>query len=113
MEAWHPTPAFPVRAGWLRAIMAGHAAIAHGLRIDTPILVLASARTFISPRWNEEMRRSDVVVDVDLIARRAVQLGPLVTVVRIDGGLHDLTLSARPARERFYAEISRWSIAYG
>ena len=28
------------------------------------------------------------------------------------GGMHDLTLSPRPARERFYAEISRWSVAY-
>jgi hypothetical protein len=58
------------------------------------------------------MRSSDVVLDVELLARRAVQLGPVVTVVRIAGGMHDLTLSPRPARERFYAEISRWSVAY-
>ncbi|MEN0127919.1 MAG: alpha/beta hydrolase [Brevundimonas sp.] len=110
---WRPTPSFPVRAGWLRAVMTGHAQVARGLKIDVPILVLASARTLISPRWNEEMRAADVVLEVDQIARRAVQLGSHVTVVRIDGGLHDLTLSARPARERFYAEIDRWTAAYG
>ncbi|HEY0118174.1 MAG TPA: hypothetical protein VGC04_05280 [Cellulomonas sp.] len=59
------------------------------------------------------MRSSDIVLDVELIARRAVQLGPVVTVVRIPGGLHDLTLSAPPARARFYAEIDRWLAGYG
>ena len=41
------------------------------------------------------------------------QLGPVVTVVRITDGLHDLTLSAPPVRARFYAEIDRWLAAYG
>jgi alpha-beta hydrolase superfamily lysophospholipase len=112
-DRWRPIPAFPVRAGWLRAVIAGHARVARGLRIEAPILMLASARTLINPRWSEDMRSADVVLDVDLLARRAVQLGSVVTVVRIEGGVHDLTLSPRPARERFYAEISRWVIAYG
>ncbi|RHA42696.1 alpha/beta hydrolase [Cellulomonas rhizosphaerae] len=110
---WRPTPSFPVRAGWLRAVMTGHAQVARGLSIQVPILMLASARSLISPRWSEEMRAADIVLEVDQLARRAVQLGSHVTVVRIDGGLHDLTLSARPARERFYAEIDRWTAAYG
>ena len=112
-EAWRPTPTFPVRAGWLRAITAGHAAVARGLHVEAPILTLASARSLISPRWSEDMRAADIVLDVELIARRAVQLGPVVTVVRIAGGLHDLTLSAPPARARFYAEIDRWLAGYG
>lgn len=112
-EQWRPTPSFPVRAGWLRAIMTGHAQVARGLAISVPVLVLASARSLISPRWHDDMRRSDVVLEVDQIARRAVQLGPQVTVVRIDGGVHDLALSAQPARDRFYAEVDRWTAAYG
>ncbi len=112
-ETWRPTPAFPVRAGWLRAITEGHATVARGLDVEAPILTLASARSLISPRWSEEMRSSDIVLDVELIARRAVQLGPVVTVVRIPGGLHDLSLSAPPARARFYAEIDRWLAGYG
>jgi len=110
---WRPTPSFPVRAGWLRAVMTGHAQVARGLSIQAPILMLASARSLISPRWSEDMRGADVVLEVDQLARRAVQLGSHVTVVRIDGGLHDLALSAPPARERFYAEIDRWTAAYG
>ncbi|RYV51547.1 alpha/beta hydrolase [Pengzhenrongella frigida] len=111
--AWRPTPSFPVRAGWLRAIIAGHAEVARGLSIDVPILTLASARSLISPRWSEGMRAADIVIDVDVIVRRAVQLGRTVTVIRIEGGLHDLVLSPLPVRQRCYAEITRWTVAYG
>ncbi len=112
-EQWRPVPAFPVRAGWLRAIMDGHAQVARGLDIQAPILMAASSRSAISPRWSEAMRASDSVLDVELLARRAVQLGSLVTIARIPGGLHDLTLSREPVRSRFYAEVSRWLSAYG
>ena len=110
---WRPTPAFPVRAGWLRAIIAGHALVARGLSIDVPIVTLVSTHSLISPRWSEAMRSADIVLDVEVVVRRAVQLGRVVTVIRIEDGLHDLTLSPLPIRLRFYAEITRWTIGYG
>ena len=112
-EAWRPTPYFPIRAGWLDAVLRGHARVARGLRLRVPVLMAASARSLVLPRWREEMRRADSVLDVDLLARRAVLLGPIVTVVRIEDGLHDLTLSRPEARARFYAEVTRWTTAYG
>lgn len=111
-ETWRPSPMFPVRAGWLQAILVGHAQVARGLDLEMPILMTAAARSIILPRWRDDMRAADTVLDVDLLARRAVLLGPVVTVVRVPGGLHDLTLSPRPARERFYAEVTRWTAAY-
>lgn len=112
-DRWRPSPSFPVRAGWLSAIMTGHTIVARGLQIDVPVLMMASSRTLITPRWNDAMRSADTVLDVELLARRATQLGPCVTVVRIAGGLHDLVLSAPPVRARVYAEIDRWSAGYG
>ena len=112
-KTWRPNPSFPVRAGWLSAITTGHARIARGLDINVPIIMLASAQTVISPRWSEEMRESDSVLDVDLLARRAVQLGTNVTVVRIQGGLHDLALSARPVRAQYYKRLAQWLVSYG
>lgn len=109
---WRPTPAFPVRAGWLRAIIAGHAEVARGLSIEVPILTLAATQSLFSPRWSEAMRAADIVLDVEVIVRRAVQLGPVVTVVRIRDGVHDLTLSPAPVRVRLYAEVSRWAAGY-
>ncbi|MBU4337004.1 MAG: alpha/beta hydrolase [Actinobacteria bacterium] len=112
-ERWRPTPAFPVRAGWLNAIVQGHATVARGLAIEVPVMLGASARTLISARWSEEMRTADVVIDVEAVVRRAVHLGPVVTVVRIADGMHDLTLSAPAARHRYYAELDRWLAGYG
>lgn len=112
-DEWRPTPSFPVRAGWLAAVIAGHARVARGLDITVPVLMMASARSLISPWWNEDMRGADTVLDVESLVRRAVHLGPVVTVVRIAGGLHDLTLSPAPVRARLYAEIARWCAGYG
>jgi hypothetical protein len=36
----------------------------------------------------------------------------MVGGVRVDGGLHDLTLSAQPAREQLFSEVERWLTAY-
>jgi alpha-beta hydrolase superfamily lysophospholipase len=35
-----------------------------------------------------------------------------VTLVRIDGGMHDLVLSAPPVREKVFAELDQWLTAY-
>ena len=110
---WRPTPYFPIRPGWLQAVLEGHAHVARGMSLPMPILMAASSRSLIAPRWRDGMRAADTVLDVDLLARRAVLLGPVVTVVRIEGGLHDLTLSPMPARAHFYAEVTRWTTAYG
>lgn len=110
--AWRPTPSFPVRAGWLNAILVGHATVARGLRISVPVLTLLAARSSISPRWNEDMREADIVLDVEVIARRVPHLGDVVTLVRVPGGIHDLALSRPAPRARFYEEITRWTAGY-
>jgi len=112
-DVWRPVPAFPVRAGWLRAVITGHARVAAGLSISCPVLVLLAERSLFSTRWSEEMRRADIVLDVEPLARRASHLGRVVTLVRIPDGMHDLSLSAPEPRARFFAEIVRWSAAYG
>ncbi|GAA1652030.1 alpha/beta hydrolase [Georgenia ruanii] len=110
--AWRLSPSAPVRPGWLAAVLAGHAQVAAGLQISCPVLVMTSGRTLLSPRWSPQMREADVVLDVEQTRRRALQLGDLVTVARFEGAIHDVTLSARPVRERIYAELRRWARAY-
>ena len=46
------------------------------------------------------------------MARWTPALGRLTTLVRIEGGLHDLALSAEPARKRYFDEAARWMSAY-
>lgn len=108
--AWKPARGFPVRLGWLSAVMRAHRQAHTGLAVDVPVLVMASART--ARGKNGDVTSADVVLDVDDIARWSTRLGPHVTCVRVDGGLHDLALSAEPVRKKFFTELDRWMTAY-
>ncbi|RAX45786.1 alpha/beta hydrolase [Arthrobacter sp. AQ5-06] len=112
-DKFRPPMAFPLRVGWLSAILAGHTKVARGLGIDIPILVLLSRGSATGPFWSEEMRRTDAVLDVNIIALRALTLGRSVTVERIDGALHDVFLSPAKVRADAYARLARWLRGYG
>lgn len=107
-ENYRPPLAFPVRAGWLSAVFAGHSQVARGLKLEIPVLVLTSSASANGMVWQESMRRSDAVLDVGVIALRAMALGRTVTLERIDGGLHDVFLSAPAVRKDAYARLARW-----
>lgn len=109
---WRPERSFPPRVGWLKAILDGHSRVASGLDIDVPILTLLSRRSLFQARWSDDMRHADTVIDVQVVAGRAVKLGSVVTVTHLDGALHDVFLSEAPVRERAWAETVRWLGAY-
>jgi alpha-beta hydrolase superfamily lysophospholipase len=77
------------------------------------VLVLIAGAHKLARTWHEDLRSVDTVLDVDRIARRAAQLGRHVTIVRLDGAMHDVLLSAPAVRERAFTEIGRWIMAYG
>lgn len=106
--AWRPEQSFAVHAGWLHAILDGHRAVASGLHIDVPALVLLSSRSAIPARWSDELTRADTVLVVDDIAHRALSLGDSVTVERIPGALHDVFISRADARDIAYERLDRW-----
>jgi alpha-beta hydrolase superfamily lysophospholipase len=109
---YRPPMAFPVRAGWLRAVLAGQSRVARGLRIDIPILVLLSGASANGMFWTEAMRSTDAVLDVNIIAIRAMALGRSVTLERIEGALHDVFLSPPQVRADAYARLNRWIRGY-
>lgn len=109
---WRPERGFRETPAWLDAILRGQARVAKGLDIQVPILTLLSARSTLQPRWSPEMLRSDTALDVTGIARRAADLGRSCTIIRIDGALHDVILSAPDVRAVAYAEIARWIAGY-
>ena len=109
---WRPERGFRETPAWLDAILRGQARVAKGLDIQVPILTLLSARSTLQPRWTPEMLSTDTAVDVTGIARRAADLGRSCTIIRIDGALHDVILSAPEIRAVAYAEIARWLNGY-
>lgn len=106
-----PVPV-PIRVGWLKAILAGHAAVAKGLDVGCPVFVATSTRSLFLRRWSSRLTEADVVLDVEKITAKAWRLGNLVTVCRIEGGMHDLALSKRAARDHYFGELDRWLRAY-
>lgn len=105
---WKPIIGFPVRAGWIRTIRRGHLRVHRGLDVRVPVLVLHSERSLRARSWTEAVSRADTVLDVAQIARWAPKIGARVTTVAIDGGLHDLFLSAEQVRARALAEADAW-----
>jgi alpha-beta hydrolase superfamily lysophospholipase len=105
---WRPERGFTTRPGWMRAILAGHATVASGLRIDCPVLVVLSARSASPFSWTSETTSADSVLWVDDIARAALRLGEVVTVGRIEGAIHDVFLSSPPARDRAFTIVDAW-----
>ncbi|MER8185188.1 alpha/beta hydrolase [Kitasatospora sp. NPDC094015] len=107
-----PAEGFPLYAGWLAAIQRGHRQVRHGLAIDCPVLLMASTASTSTNRWDPALHRTDAVLRADDIAALGPRLGRNVTVVRIEGGMHDLVLSGDQARAQVFTELDRWLTAY-
>ena len=103
-----PSPAFPVRAGFLAGIRRLQREVRHGLGIEAPVLVCCSTTSSGPEASLEEALHSDIVLSVDQIIKRAAFLGTDVTVRQIPGGVHDLALSPSPAREEYLATVTDW-----
>lgn len=111
-KALRPPQAFPVRAGWMKAILAAQQEVATGLKLPMPILVLLSAKSMLGPVWSDAMLRADVVLDVRSLALRTLSLGDSVSLERIDGALHEVLLSREPVRAEGYSRLARWLRGY-
>jgi alpha-beta hydrolase superfamily lysophospholipase len=107
-----PIAGFPARAGWLRAIRTGQIQLQQGLAISVPILLMFSENSVSGKQWTSEYLRADSVLNVADIDRYSNGLGHHLTKIRIDGGMHDLVLSATSVRARVYDELLRWMQAY-
>lgn len=111
-KALRPPHAFPVRAGWMKAILAAQQEVAAGLKLSMPVLVLLSAKSLLGPVWNDQMLQADVVLDVRSLALRTLSLGNSVTLERLDGAIHEVFLSSKPVRDDAYRRLDRWLRGY-
>ncbi len=106
--AWKPQLSYPVRAGWLRAVRLGHRRVHRGIDVQAPVLSLCSTASMVPQQWSEEAASMDTILDVRQIAKWSHQLGRNVTVVRVEGALHDVLCSRKDVRDTAFAEIDRW-----
>ncbi|WP_306747556.1 alpha/beta hydrolase [Saccharothrix yanglingensis] len=107
--AWKPLEGFPVHAGWLRAVRRAQARLHRGLDVRVPVLVLRSGRSHLHAKaWTPEAMTSDTVLDVEHMRRWGPKIGRHVVPVAVEGGMHDLFLSAEPVRRRALAEVDEF-----
>ena len=99
----------PVTAGWVRAITRAQKALRNGKAdIRIPVLLLYSSASVDGSDWTPEHNRADGVLDVKDIKKYGMELGPDVTCAKVEGGMHDLVLSAKDVREPLYRYIFAW-----
>ncbi|RNL65798.1 alpha/beta hydrolase [Nocardioides marmoriginsengisoli] len=111
--AWKPLESWPIYAGWIRAIREGQIRISRGIEVPAPILVLSSSRsTQPNSIHHPDIHRTDIVLDVEQIRRRAPLLGRHVTLAQVDGALHDVTLSRPEVRKVVFHEMAVFLSAY-
>ncbi|MCX6396114.1 MAG: alpha/beta hydrolase [Propionibacteriales bacterium] len=110
---WKPIQSWPVYAGWIRAIREGQIRISRGIDVRAPVLVLSSSRSS-QPNsiHHPDIHSTDIVLDVEQIRRRAPLLGRHVTLVQVDGAMHDVMLSRAAARTKVFDEVGTFLTAY-
>ena len=96
-------------ANYARSLLAGEPVTRAQRRVGRgsiacPVLVLSSDSSLRDgDEWDDRYLRTDIVLSVTDIQRRGARLGPDVERATVRGGMHDLILSRRPARDSAYA----------
>jgi len=104
---WKPPGGHAFPASTMAAVLEGQERL-HAARVYEPVLVLHSGRSRFRRRFDEDMRRSDVVLDVTGMDAAARRLGPRVEVAVIDGARHDVFLSDPDARAQALRALDGW-----
>ncbi|SEE85135.1 Lysophospholipase, alpha-beta hydrolase superfamily [Arthrobacter alpinus] len=105
---WRPDRGFPVTPSFLNAVFQGQAQVARGLGVQVPVLVMLSDKSYLQPKWSSTALAADVVLNVDAVAKRALDLGTHITLHKIPGAFHDVFLSPAQTRVQAYAGMGRW-----
>ena len=107
-DEWKPIKNFPAYLGWLRAIRNAQKELQNGLDIKCPTLVMYSDKSYKGKKWDDIIKTSDGVLDVEHIKKYADGIGNNITKVEIKDGIHDLILSKKDIRDNAYSSIKQW-----
>lgn len=106
---WKKPEGHPIKAGWIHAVQEAQQSVRKKSNIDCPVLVLSSQQSLKeTENWQEDFKKSDIVLDVQDIQRLGKKLGKQVVCNSIRGGMHDLILSEKSARDETYKLMLDW-----
>ena len=106
---WKSVGDFPVYMGFIRAVRNGQKILHGGLDIKCPVLLLSSDKTGKRAKYmNSQYFNSDCVLNPKHMLKYLTGIGKNTKHVVIEDGLHDLALSPKPVREKYFKEIILW-----
>ncbi len=105
---WKPKSYPTVALGFIRAIYQAQQELQQGVRLAIPTLIMHSDQSRFPKRWGIQAQNSDIILDVDDIAKQAKKLQGDVTVMTIHHGVHDLVLSGPAVRAWVYQQLFGW-----
>lgn len=106
---WKSIGYFPVYRGFLRAVRIGQKKLQKGLDIQCPVLLLCSDKKGKRVKNMEpHYFNSDCVLDPQHMIKYIPGVGKDTKYVVIDNGLHDLALSPKVIRSRYFNEITQF-----
>ncbi len=105
---WKPIDGFPLYYSWLKAIRGGHKQVRKGLNLEIPVLVLHSDSSYVGDTLSPQALRMDAVLDVDLMHKRAQNLGEQVTIEVVEDAMHDVFLSREEVRREAFRRTEVW-----
>lgn len=107
-----PPESFPVYPQFLSAVFDGHQRVEDGLNIDVPVLVQMSRESIQSVNYSPKMAHADIVLDVEILARRSIDLADTVVVDRVPGAMHDVYLSEKSVRDQAFDRVIKFLRGY-
>lgn len=104
---WKPDILPDPDAAWIRAIDKAQRHLRHA-QINVPVLLLHSARSAKHGDSIEKYATSDAILNVETMAAAGRRLGNNITEITVEGGKHDLILSAPDVRRLVLDTILQW-----
>ncbi|MCP4134352.1 MAG: alpha/beta hydrolase [bacterium] len=106
---WKSVGEFPVYNSFLRAVRIGQKKVQKGLDIKCPVFLLRSDKRGARVKNMESHYFvSDCVLNPEHMAKYIGGIGANVKQVVINDGLHDLALSPKSIRDKYFAEVTQW-----
>ena len=107
---WKAIHSPDVTAGWIRSITRAQKYLrSHPGCIKVPVLLMTSQRGYSGSDWSPTANSADAVLNPSEIRKIGITLpAEGATDVVVDGGLHDLFLSAPDVTRPLYRFLFRW-----
>ncbi len=105
---WKPLD-FPYSSiHFIKAVHRVHRVLWQSPEISVPTLIMYSTQSKKNNEWNDDVTKSDLVLDVKGIENQAKKLKGDITTMSVKNGVHDLVLSSKEVREFVYSKLFAW-----